>query len=128
MDINNLKRYADRVRNEDKVLDQKIIIRVAGVTFEGRQNFVHALSQRTPLRLDRDRRNEYDPYAVRIMAKVGRQWYHVGYIPRRMSKLVGQSLDLGVLLNASVHRIVGGHRSNGEQLSRGLEIIIKPER
>jgi hypothetical protein len=130
MDYNNLRNYADRVKSEDNGLDRRIIARLAGVTFEGRQKLLAKMNRNTPVRLERDRRNEYDFYAVQVMAKLKNKWHHVGFIPRTMSKLIAKGLDKGNLLSAEVHRVTGGMTDDysGEQLNYGLEIRITPER
>lgn len=129
MDKQQLKNYAQRVKEETSGLDRRIRARVAGVTFEGRQEHLAKLSEDTEVRLERDRRNPYDFHAVKVMAHLG-EWIHVGFIPRPMSRLIANSLDAGEGLNATVARIKGGFESEytGEQLSYGLEIDIIPER
>ena len=76
MDYNNLRNYAEHVRSEDNGLDRRIIARLAGVTFEGRQKMLAKMDNRTPVRLERDRRNEYDFHAVKVMAKIKNRWHH----------------------------------------------------
>lgn len=129
MNTNKLKHYADRIKQEARGLDRVIIARLAGVTFEGRQEYLAKMSSTTEVRLERDRRNQYDFNAVKIMAyfKKDDLWEHVGFIPSTMSKLIATSLDNGVELSTVVHRVTGGMvTESGDQLNFGLEVKILP--
>lgn len=130
MDSNILKNYAERVRSESNGLNRKIIAKLAGVTFEGRQDILAQMTEKTPVRLERDRRNEYDFHAVRVLAELEGTWEQAGFIPRTMSGLIAKSLDKGISLLATVHKVTGGMVSDytGERLNYGLEINISPER
>jgi hypothetical protein len=77
--------------------------------------------------LERDRRNEYDFYAVKVMALVDDQWQHIGFIPKTMSKKLSNSLDQGAELKCSVNKLKGGMVSevNNEKLNFGLDITIE---
>ncbi len=57
-------------------------IRVAGVTFEGRQPRVRALVPGTPVVLVREPHNPYDPRAVAVHDVAGAS---LGYIPRELT-------------------------------------------
>lgn len=130
MNKNKLKHYATRVRNDARGLSRVIIARIAGVTFDGRQEALARILPTTTLKLERDRRNKHDFHAVAVMAQVDPEgkWEHVGFIPRAMSKLISRSLDNGVELVASVHRLSGGmvNEETGEKLHLGLEVKITP--
>lgn len=131
MDYSRIKKYAKKVKqgvNYD--LDTHLIAKVTGVTFEGRQKVLKQMSKDTPVKLERDRRNEYDSYAVKVLAELKGKWVQTGFIPRPMSRRVAESLDNGVCLPAHVHRVIGGMFSehSGEVLNFGLEICINPER
>lgn len=126
MDTKRLKNYAARVRLEDNGLNRRVIARVVGVTFEGRQGVLARIKKSTPVRLERDRRNEYDFYAVRVMVQLDGGWLQAGFAPRQMSKLLSKSLDGGANLFAAVHRLTGGDRCEftDETYNYGLEITI----
>jgi hypothetical protein len=128
MNKNRLKHYASKVKSDARGLDRTIIARIAGVTFEGRQAHLEKMDLGTKVRLQRDRRNKYDFYAVAVMAEIGGAWEHVGFIPGAMSKLISRSLDNGVDLVAVAHRRTGGmvNEQTGENLNYGLEIKITP--
>jgi hypothetical protein len=129
MNKERLKHYASKVKSDAYGLDRTIIARIAGVTFEGRQELLKAMCQTTEVYLERDRRNKFDFYAVKVMAKLGPgEDSHVGFIPGAMSKLISKSLDNGVNLDTKVSRITGGmeNAETGERLHFGLEIKISP--
>lgn len=130
MNKDRLKHYASTVKRAALGLDRIIVARVAGVTFEGRQDHLANVGAGTELRLERDRRNKYDFHAVGVWARIGPEatWEHVGFIPSTMSKLISKSLDNGVDLSVSVHRRTGGmvNEETGKKLNYGLEIKIAP--
>jgi len=129
MDVNRFKRYANQVKKDAEGLDRRLIARVSGVTFEGRQAFLARVGKSTEVKLERDRRNEHDFYAVKVLALLDSEWIHVGFVPRPMCKMVSRSIDSGVALACSVHRRSGGMEDDyGDQLNYGLEINIIPER
>lgn len=128
MNKDKLRHYAGQVKRDALGLDREVLARVAGVTFEGRQDHLASMDTHTEVKLERDRRNEYDFNAVKVLAAVKGEWEHVGFIPSTMSKLISKSLDNGVQLLASVHRISGGmvDAQTGNNLNFGLEIKIIP--
>lgn len=129
MDRRKLKHYAARVKLESGGLDRKIIAKVAGVTFEGRQDIIAQIKKDTPVRLVRDRRNEYDFYAVEVHVDLGDGWQQAGFIPNPMCRMIAQTLDKGLHLSAAIHRVTGGMVSEftGENLNYGLEVTVFPE-
>lgn len=138
MDTKKLRHYAAKVKLENKGLDRRIVARITGVTFDGRQEVLARVEKNTPLRLERDRRNEYDFYAVGVWAFLPlykdfteelEGWQQVGFIPKNMSKLISRSLDNGVVLECSVHKVSGGMVSefSGEQFNYGLEVVLQPK-
>ncbi len=130
MDAKRLRNYAARVRLEDNGLSRRIIARVVGVTFEGRQEVLARVEKSTSVRLERDRRNEHDFYAVQVMVQLEGEWLQAGFAPRQMSKLLSKSLDGGATLSAAVHRLAGGDRCEftDETYNYGLEIEISPKK
>ncbi len=118
--------YANRLKNDTKLTPRKIIARVAGVTFEGRQEKLSKIALETKIRLERDRRNDFDFYAVQVLAYIDSTWEHVGFIPATMSRRISESLDSGVTLTAGVQKIKGGFTvEDGKKLSFGLDIWIE---
>jgi len=127
--IDRLRKYADSVREENDFTKREIIARVAGVSFEGRQDLLKKLKKTTPIKVLRDRKNKHDFYAVKVMAKLKGKWEHIGFLPRKMAFSVSKNMDKGVSYTAKVHRISGGGTSEytGEELFFGLDIKILSE-
>jgi hypothetical protein len=121
------KAFADKIVSQADVLDRDLIAKVAGVTFDGRQELLSRLTKESAVSLERDRRNPHDFYAIKVLALIDDSWYHVGFLPRKMAKLVSTSLDKGIDFVSFVHRITGGVYSEykKENLNYGLEVKIK---
>lgn len=127
MDKSILLKYAAQIKSSSDLSERKIVARVVGVTFEERQQLLDKITPETSMMLERDRRNEYDFYAVKVMALVDDQWQHIGFIPKTMSKKLSNSLDQGAELKCSVNKLKGGMVSevNNEKLNFGLDITIE---
>ncbi len=63
--------------------------KVAGVTFEGRQEIIAVLTSEEPLRLVREPGNVFDPQAVAVMSTHGQ----VGYLNRELAMRIAPVLD-----------------------------------
>ena len=101
-----------------------MVCKLSGVTFDGRQEALMLVDEDTPIRLVRDRRNEYDFHAVSVEAFVELKWKDVGFIPASINKDIASALDAGVKLEAKVWRRIGGEGD----FYHGLSIIInRPE-
>jgi len=130
MDMNALKNYAGGINSAEVYLNRKLVAKVTGVTFEGRQSLLAAMDKDTKVSLERDRRNEYDQFAVKVMAVIGTEEVQVGFVPKLMAKKIAIHLDNGgANMVCSVSKLSGGGTDSrsGEALNRGLEIIICPE-
>ena len=79
--------------------------KLAGVTFEGRQGVLSGLSVGTPLRVERQPHNAFDPNAIALFDPRGEQ---VGFFNRRLAAALGPSLDAGVAYDVEVTDITGG--------------------
>lgn len=78
--------------------EMQIELKVAGVTFEGRQVYLKKLYEskaKPDVRLIMEPTNPYDPNAVRVEFKVEEAWQHVGYVPKAASEEVTKSLSAG---------------------------------
>ena len=129
MDKQRLKNYIGGVESNANTLDRQLIVKVAGVTFDDRQKFLVQIDRHTPIRLEQDRRNEYDTCAIKVLAKLKGVWECVGFIPKPMNKMLFKNLNAGVKLESKVHRVVGGmiDQQSGEKLSYGLHLVVAPE-
>ncbi len=118
--------YANKVKSGSSFTERRIIARVVGVSFEGRQEKIASLLKDTPIRLERDRRNTYDFYAVKVMANINSIWEQVGFLPQAMSKKISESLDSGETLSVSIYKIKDAFTTDkGEQSYMGLDICIE---
>ncbi|HXF83578.1 MAG TPA: single-stranded-DNA-specific exonuclease RecJ [bacterium] len=99
--------------------------KVAGVTFEGRQEVVKTLRPGETLRLQREPANPVDPHAVAVLTASGRQ---VGYLSARIAARLAPSMDAGALYTASVAQITGGPTAHSGDRSYGVNIVVQAAR
>lgn len=95
------------------VKSRKLQTKVAGVTFEGRQNILALLAtypvNLIRVELYREPQNPYDKNAVAVVATVsGRFKAKLGYLPASVASVVSAVLDKGLAVHAEQLRIVGG--------------------
>jgi single-stranded-DNA-specific exonuclease len=79
--------------------------KLAGVTFEGRQDVVSRLSAGTPLRPERQPSNEHDPNAIALFDPFGDQ---VGFFNRRLAAALAPVMDAGAAYDVQVTDVTGG--------------------
>ena len=79
--------------------------KLAGVTFEGRQEVLERLSAGTPLRLERKPENPFDANACALFDPHGDQ---VGFLNRRLAAALAPVLDAGVAYDVEVTEVTGG--------------------
>jgi single-stranded-DNA-specific exonuclease len=92
--------------------------KLAGVTFEGRQDVVAALEVGTFLRLQREPENPHDSNACALFEPRGRQ---VGFLNRRLSAVLAPVIDAGLEYDVSVTDITGG--DDGHSL--GVNVLVE---
>jgi len=90
--------------------------KLAGVTFEGRQDIVSRLNPGAPLRLVRQPDNEHDKNAVAVFDSHGG---HVGYLNRRLAAVLAPAIDSGVAYDIEVADVTGG-----QNRSMGLNVLL----
>jgi single-stranded-DNA-specific exonuclease len=91
--------------------------KLAGVTFEGRQEVLERVSAGTPLRLVRQPDNPYDPNACALFDPRGDQ---VGFFNRRLAATLAPSIDAGVEYDVEVTEVTGGE---GDR-SLGVNVLV----
>jgi single-stranded-DNA-specific exonuclease len=97
--------------------------KVAGVTFEGRQEIVRRLNAGDALVLERQPDNPVDPHAVRVLTAGGEQ---VGYLSARVAARLAPSIDSGARYSATVSQVTGGPDAvRGEERSFGVNIFVQ---
>jgi single-stranded-DNA-specific exonuclease len=90
--------------------------KVAGVSFEGRQDTVAALRRGEAVELRRDAANAHDPNAIGV-------WYgalQIGFLKREIAKRVAPNIDGGERYTAEVTQVTGGIGTR----SYGINIFV----
>lgn len=100
-------------------------IRVAGATYENRQDIIARLNRTDPCRLEPEPENPYDPNAIAVKVSHDGSIHHVGYIPKDMAALIAPHLD-GEALMVKIVEITGGFElQDGSQASFGLRLHVE---
>jgi len=79
--------------------------KLAGVTFDNRQDVLGGLAAGTPLRLERQPDNPHDKNACAVFDPHGAQ---VGFLNRRLASALAPALDAGVEYDVEVTDVTGG--------------------
>ena len=93
--------------------------KVAGVTFEGRQELIPQIRAGQSLRLVREPANPHDPHAIAVCTEDGRQ---LGYLSARLAGRLAPSVDAGTRYTVTASQVTGG----GDR-SYGLNVFIQRE-
>ncbi|MDH4140935.1 MAG: helicase-related protein, partial [Coriobacteriia bacterium] len=91
--------------------------KLAGVTFEGRQELLVRLEPGTPLRLERQPENPHDANAIALFDPFGDQ---VGFFNRRLAAALAPTIDSGVAYDVEVTDVTGGV----EGRSLGVNVLV----
>ncbi len=94
--------------------------KLAGVSFEGRQDVVARLETGSTLRVVRQPDNAFDPNAIALLDPTGAQ---VGFFNRRLAAALAPVVDGGVAFEVTVTEVTGGE---GES-SRGVNVLVSRE-
>lgn len=95
------------------------IIRVAGVTFDGRQKLIKGIKSGERVRLVQEPDNPYDPYAIKVVISN----MHVGYIPKERARKISETWDLFKYF-ARLEAVVEGDDHPDHKRSWGLRIRV----
>ncbi|WP_138860190.1 HIRAN domain-containing protein [Exiguobacterium mexicanum] len=100
-----------------KVHKRKVnrIIRLAGVTFEGRQKLIAETKISENIKLKREPRNPHDKNAINVYDSKNRS---LGWIPRETAKELAPLMDRRISLKAEIIQ------KTGVSYPRGLEIRV----
>lgn len=96
---------------------EEFYTKVAGVTFENRQEIVFRLNEGEKLLLLREPDNSFDTSAVKVVTQKGEQ---VGYLNAKLAKHFAPLLDRGESYVAFVSQVTGGSGKN-----YGVNIVIQ---
>lgn len=74
------------------------VFRVAGVSFDGRQEFLKKIfesKEKLDLSFEREPDNPYDSNAIKVMINIGGELFRIGYVPKKNNvKYVGKELPI----------------------------------
>lgn len=103
-----------------------IITKVAGVTYESRQETISKLTGREPARIVPEPTNPYDKNALAVhVALADGTIAHVGFIPRDLAAIIAPHLE-GEQVMCSIREITGGFETwDGGTASLGLRIMVE---
>lgn len=97
--------------------------KLAGVTFEGRQEAVARLSEGTALRVVCQPDNPFDPNAVALFDATGDQ---VGFFNRALAAALAPEMDAGAVYEVSVTDVTGREaRDEGAARSLGVNVLVE---
>lgn len=100
-------------------------IKVAGVTFEGRQLIIAELSGNEPCKIVPEPENKYDRNALAVYVAHKSGVFHVGYIPKEYAAEIAPHLE-GESVVGAVSEVTGGFETrSGETASLGLRICVE---
>lgn len=86
----------------------EIQTRVAGVTFDGRQDVLRLIPSADAVCVWHDAGNAADPNAVAVLCSWRGQWWQAGYLPREDAVIVAEALDAGAQVRVRHWHIAGG--------------------
>ena len=99
--------------------------KVAGVSYEGRQNIIAALRGNEPCRIVPEPTNPYDPNALAVHIAVSGRVLHAGFVPKWLAAEIAPHLE-GETVMAEIAEITGGFEINdGEIAAYGLRVRIE---
>jgi len=100
-------------------------VKVAGVSYEGRQEYLALLDGKEPVRLVPEPMNPYDPNAIAVHVARAGKVYHCGFIPRELAKDIAPVLD-GESFDCAIEAVTGGFILNdGSTAAYGLRLIVQ---
>lgn len=92
--------------------------KLAGVTFDGRQELIARLEPGVPLRVVREPDNPHDPCAVALVEPYGTR---VGYLNRRLAAVLAPAIDAGGDYDAEIAELTGGT----EGRAYGVNVVVR---
>lgn len=97
-----------------------IMVKVAGVTFEGRQEIISQLTGKEAVKIVPEPDNEFDPNALAVHVAYALEVRHIGYVPRDMAAVFAPLLE-GEDVIGKIFEITGGFEKwDGKRASFGV--------
>lgn len=84
-----------------------IYVKVAGVSFEGRQAYLEALLGDEPVKIVPEPDNKYDANALAVHIAINGSVCHCGFIPKDLAAEIAPLLD-GEAVMATIAHVQGG--------------------
>lgn len=75
------------------------VFRVAGVSFDGRQEFLKKIfesKEKLNLLFEREPDNPYDSNAIKVMININGELFRIGYVPKTYNVKYSKGLELYV--------------------------------
>jgi hypothetical protein len=107
MNLNDVREYAKRVIGVNSDTGKHLITKVSGVSFDEKKYLLNIINEDTKVKLERDKNNPHDSFAVKVMVFISNNWHHVGFIPKIISKKVSDDIEKGCNLVACVLKVTG---------------------
>lgn len=103
-----------------------VVCRVAGVTFDNRQEVIQRLHGDEPCRIVPEPENQYDANALAVYAaEHDGTISHVGYVPRDLAAIIAPMLD-GEAVMARLRGITGGFETRFQGTAYfGLQLEVQ---
>lgn len=102
-----------------------ISFKVAGVTFENRQETISLLTGKEPVRMVAEPENPFDGNAIAIIVSRGGEIAHVGYVPRNLAAEFAPWLE-GESIDGRIAEVTGGfEKLDGSRASFGLTVVFE---
>jgi len=128
------EQFEESEKENPNMTRQEIVTKIAGVSFEGRQQKILKLKQKDKLELKREPENKYDKNAVAVINPSNKD--HLGYIERKLAPFISKRLESGEKFMVFVVEIQGGYEDPkmafddskdryDEKIPYGCKILIK---
>jgi single-stranded-DNA-specific exonuclease len=95
--------------------------KLAGVSFEGRQDTIAGLTVGSPLVLERQPQNPHDPNAVAVRYGA----LQLGFIKRGIAKHIAPLIDAGAQYRARIESLTGASGGTAGERFRGVNIFVE---
>jgi single-stranded-DNA-specific exonuclease len=95
--------------------------KLAGVSFEGRQDTIAGLAVGSELILERQPQNQYDPNAIAVKLGV----LQLGFVKAGIAKHLAPLIDQGARYRARIESLTGGPSTgSGQARNRGVNVYV----
>jgi single-stranded-DNA-specific exonuclease len=107
-------------------MTRTIVTKVAGVTFDDRQDIIAKLKGDEPCRISPEPWNKFDSHALAVHVAIAPGVVkHVGFIPRELAATIAPHLE-GEAVMSKILEITGGFETQyGDTAALGLRIRIE---